>query len=1138
MNSLFVRQLAGSTLAACLATVAQAAPEPIWVPLGPELILEGEAFAGRVPVTGRIQALATNPAATDALDEVWIGAAGGGVWKGSLSEGTYWTPMSDRAESLVVGALALDNCTSDGCLDVWVGTGENGIRRDTQYGRGVLKGHRDTPQGDITWQLLGEAEFNNGSISRLLLDPNSSGASKVVYVALSSGLSSNTTHSSLTTAPKEPFGIWRSVNAGQSWELVLAQGEIATDLEMDPIEPEILFAALRGQGLFRSVDGGNSWDPMNSGLPASLLAAADWPELAVYRDAGMAAARLYLVLGDCPHPQAKTAGQPQHCSPAVFRSDDGGNSWEPRYNVQSPPPPSGEPLTTYVAYSHGLTIHPENSDELYFGGINLYRSVDGGKTWKTVGAKHLHPNHHGLTIAKTKAKGFPGDLAFLSLSDGGLAIGDGKEKWNSAWQNGLDIALTHSVAASGQMLLATTQGNGTNLYLGGPAWLHVDDGEAGAVHISQATGAPLLTARSGVDPRRCTGPGLCAFDWTAIAGDPGATTSLPQGPNTTWHPPMVEDPTAVAGNHRLYFAASGLYVSPTGAGTPSSSPSWSLVTPAGLGGWANIPELGGIVNPITAVAVAPGAPQRLYLGYYDGRVFTTSDALAPSPSWTLASKGLPARPVTALAVSPIDESTVLAAFNGFGEHSLYKSVDGGSSWSAFDDADSPRLAEEPVNALAIETEPPHRVWAATHFGVYGRPSLDGSSELFELSNGLPNVSVYGLTVAENGLALYAATHGRGVWRLAAEPRIDVTYEPCCGDGSSFTNRPFLAVSGTGFDPGESTCSVRLLANGTRCSTSNQGLEDALGARLHTDNRGRLVATDDEWFSDRPLAWACASGDCPSLEGNPSCPFDAVVVICGDRSAVAPVVPIGHDLELPPSKLFLEPFDEAGSVKVTLLADLGGGNTVHACEVRVDHAGREAEEVVLQRLADAVVASGECRSAGVTATMVAAKAAGPAEGQWAKVGYLALKSTIASVLAVYGEIEKNGAGMVGVYQTGNPTSGRMAVLSLTIAGKSTSPHRAVYFEVESAIGRYRGEIYTLDPDGKAFEAEDMAFSIADSFAGRDSGGGIPIIGGGTGGPPKKVWAAALEGSTVYFPHAISLKVFNEEGDLSFKVGVSH
>ncbi|HKI02770.1 MAG TPA: hypothetical protein VKK31_12400 [Thermoanaerobaculia bacterium] len=209
-----------------------------WVPLGPDLINEGQAWPGRVPVTGRINVVAPNP--ENPLGDVWIGSATGGVWHGSVHPKNFWHPMTDGAESLAVGSIALDNCSKARCATVWVGTGENSIRRDTQYGRGILKGQWNSATNVYDWTHLGKDNFTRGAVTKIVLDPTTSGAGKVVFTALSTGQTSNGSHSTVTTFPpgfKDGLGIWRSKNAGQTWHFLFGKKTPVTDLEMDPQDP-------------------------------------------------------------------------------------------------------------------------------------------------------------------------------------------------------------------------------------------------------------------------------------------------------------------------------------------------------------------------------------------------------------------------------------------------------------------------------------------------------------------------------------------------------------------------------------------------------------------------------------------------------------------------------------------------------------------------------------------------------------------------------------------------------------------------------------------------------------------------------------------------------------------------------------
>ena len=198
--------------------------------------------------------------------------------------------------------------------------GENGIRRDTQYGKGVLKGAWNGAAYD--WTLLGQEHFTLGAVSKLVLDPRTpDNAAKTVFVALSSEATANAIQSTVYTRPPDSYGIWRSRNAGSTWTNVLATANQASDLEMDPQAPDVMWAGVRRQGLYKTTDGGNTWQPSHTGIPAQVLASADWPEIQVFRKPGMTQAILYAVFGECPHPHEKQPINRVSCEPIIYRSN-------------------------------------------------------------------------------------------------------------------------------------------------------------------------------------------------------------------------------------------------------------------------------------------------------------------------------------------------------------------------------------------------------------------------------------------------------------------------------------------------------------------------------------------------------------------------------------------------------------------------------------------------------------------------------------------------------------------------------------------------------------------------------------------------------------------------------------------------
>ncbi|HEX3552565.1 MAG TPA: hypothetical protein VIA62_05000 [Thermoanaerobaculia bacterium] len=1081
-----------------------------WIPLGPDLVNDGQTLTSNgVQVTGRINVVAPNPA--NPLGDVWIGSAGGGVWHGSVWPNSFWEPMTDDAPSLAVGALALDSCLKTGCATVWAGTGEDSIRRDTQYGRGILKGKWDSATNVYDWTLLGESQFARGAITKIVLDPTTpDDKGKVLFAALSTGETSNGSHSTVTTTPAGALGVWRSKDAGQTWFNVLGHGTPATDLEMDPQDHNVLFAGLRHDGIYRSVDGGDTWKPMSNGIPASLLAAADWPELAVHRTPGMSAAILYVVLGSCPHPQTKP--QPYWCSPAIFGSVDGGSTWQMVDAQLDPPAPYGAPITGYASYTHALTIDPINPFTLWYGGINLYKSVSGGLGWDTVADWALHPDHHQVVVFEAKTK--TGEVVY-DVNDGGLFVGDGENGWGSGFQQGLAVTLFQSVSAAPKddFLMGGTQDNGTLVYQGTEVWETADDGDSASTLIDLDNPNLLYDVYFGATPRRCEGPGLCQFGWPFI------TSGLGEGSNASWYPPLVQDPTAVGGQHPLYTTTTRLYRS------VDDGDSWTPISGA-LGGGAAIPDLAGIQNPISAVAVAPGNPNRIYVGYYDGKVFTTADGQSASPTWTQANAGLPGRPVTALAVHPADEKTVFAAFAGLAAHSLFRSTTAGASWGPLDDSVLGDFAGASVNTLAIQPASPYAVWAGTDSGIYSRDDADSSVSLWFKSGGLPNVAVYDLELAKDGQVLYAATHGRGVWRLSLVAGLtipDFYEEACCGYFDPYQPAPFVSVSVDGFDPGQ-RCSMSLYEGSRLCSTATV---DADGGALATDAHGFLVSSKDGYYANRKVAWACQGGACVGGVPWSRCNVSEVEVACGRRSVHSGVRTAQETKEAASTQLGFAPAGREGSFTLTPTIKRNGGLSTPLCSVALSYAAEDDAERVLTRAADAVSSDARCQAAGVRASIAGSTAIGTHEDEGLKPFRLSLSAPEQVGVQLITEVTGNGLAAFSVGAYGVPRQGSRVVPRLAFAGRGAGGR--VEVTESSPLGVCTFGVDTLEGDAP----ETVAAGLQRAFLGRPD---TSVFQPGSGCPARQnARDVNLNGAVLQFALGQQVSVRSTDPGLSFTLG---
>ncbi len=255
---------------------------PKWSPIGPDTIPNGQtdSSAGQVsPVSGRVTAIATDPSNPNV---VYVAGAQGGVWKtrDALSFKPSWEPLTDHEASLAIGALAIDPVNPD---IVYAGTGEANLACDSYYGQGILR----SVDGGQHWTLLGggggafrnTGPFVGKAIAKILIDPATAGSATgtTLWAATTVGVYSGATYPTCATPNGAgPFGLWRSTDSGQTWQLqnVPAGGAgafLMSDAAIDPTNSDIVYVAVLGTGVFKSVNAKAAtaaYAPATAGFPS------------------------------------------------------------------------------------------------------------------------------------------------------------------------------------------------------------------------------------------------------------------------------------------------------------------------------------------------------------------------------------------------------------------------------------------------------------------------------------------------------------------------------------------------------------------------------------------------------------------------------------------------------------------------------------------------------------------------------------------------------------------------------------------------------------------------------------------------------------------------------------------------------
>jgi hypothetical protein len=881
-----------------------------WFPIGPTGVTRGQSwpYDNHVTISGRATSISAN---RNNPNDVWLGTAGGGVWH-STNGGVNWVPMSDFTPSLAIGSVVLDERAGGPCPLVYVGTGENSIRRDTYYGRGLLV---YKPQGEVMtcgWVVLGEDKFNLASINNVVLDRSTSGGNQRLYVTLSSGVTASATESTITAPPPpDGYGIYQSENQGATWTRLTvpgAEGFKPTDLEMAPNNSNVLYAGFMGRGAFRGVRdpsmGNINWCPLNPGipLPAGCSAASGLPdpatgfdhvEISIHPTANPLV--MYAILGNCPDPIGNNSGSLYgRCNPSIYKSTDGqGHSWT-LMNSSAP--------DTYSRYMHVLTVHPNDSNTIFYGGLQMWKSTQSGQpgTFTEVGAAMLHPDHHALVFPDSGNTN-----KVYEVSDGGFFYSnDGGVMWMSG---NADLQITEFQSLSGSSitpgLMGGTQDNGTMAWNGSRFWDTRDDGDSASTIIDVTDPAiTVFDVYFDVEPRRShAGAPCCTF--------PDITNGLfaNEGEPSAVYPPMVQDPTAP---NPLYIGTNKLH-----RGDRAFSFNWTDASPI-LGGNGYFPDIQR-TNVITAVAVAPTNPNRIYISYYDGQIWITNPggACADISCWHQVNSGLPAAVITRIAVDPTNADIAYVAYSAaptstfgpsnfnIGAH-VYRTGDGGMSWNPASGSGTGALPPDlPVNTLVVEKHAPTYVWAGTDAGVY--KSTDSGASWARFGSGMPNVPVYDLALDEDRGRIFAGTHGRGAF-VITQPFL-TNFEGWVDNGIWD-----IPVYGNGFLPlslGQK-CTMQIYQqNGNICATSTQ---DVMGGDILVDNSGSLVTSNGGFYSGKPVAWACFNGKCIANKNLTDCnqpanPVTSVTVTCGAQVGIDSITNCPEQFNPPSSVLGLPGF---------------------------------------------------------------------------------------------------------------------------------------------------------------------------------------------------------------------------------------
>jgi photosystem II stability/assembly factor-like uncharacterized protein len=731
-------------------TLANGASGVAWTPLGPAPAGPANLGSNNYGISsGRITAIAVNPKNSS---DVWIGAADGGLWH-STDGGNHWVPVTDNQPTLSIGAIAFD---PNNVQTIYAGTGEANGNSDAYWGAGLLK----STDGGVTWTQLGFSQLGGEGIAKIAVDPTDSAT---LLVAASFG-PTNTPPGGGSSCSSE--GIWRSTDGGVTWTQVISDNAICfidagTDVLFDPAHPGVAFAGLGNTlsststnpvsiaGVYKSTDHGKTWTLLSNGIPTG--SNIERVSLGISQDGN----HLYAALTD-----GGLTSRGQNLGDLLFNSiyvsTDNGLSWSSK-NVCSPPwGPSycmADDLSQQLWwYDSTVAVDPTDStgNTAYIGGVDLWQTTDGGTTWNDINTapalsqEAIHPRLHALAFFSTASS------SYYIGNDGGIWSGTSAGTFTNLNGGGLNITQFYSgsigeVGSHAQLYGGTSDGvaqlpAGTSL-TGPTQWnggLGLFGPDSGDVVVNPA------------DNNLIYGMGTYGQLFFSIDGG----TSWSNGGTGGWFSgkglasyliPLIGSPN---NPNELLAGASTVYRSTNWGSDWTPLSSSTFLDPMGA--------------PLSAVAVAPGNDNVIYVGSNLGNIMVTTNG---GTLWVIGPiTGSTQGKVTGIAIDPTNSNVAYVTFAAFapqgdrGEH-VFKTTTAGGSWTDI----SQTLPNIPFESILVSPNNPQLVIAGSDVGVFA--SMDGGATWGRLGSGLPNVAVDQLFTNRAGTTLFAATHGRGMWTL-------------------------------------------------------------------------------------------------------------------------------------------------------------------------------------------------------------------------------------------------------------------------------------------------------------------------------------------------------------------------------------
>ncbi|MGH9409530.1 MAG: WD40/YVTN/BNR-like repeat-containing protein [Vicinamibacterales bacterium] len=679
--------------------------------------------------------------AHDHLYTVYAASRSGGLWK-TTNAGITWTNVTDSVGAASLGAVAVSPSNPN---IVWIGEGDQANARSSYSGHGVFK---STDAGE-TWQFMGLPDSEH--IARIVIHP---AKPDVVYVAAMGHLFSK----------NEERGVFRTVDGGKTWKKVLYinDGVGAIDLVINRKDPRILYAAMYekyrtaweliesgpNSGVFRTEDGGDHWQRLGGGLPTGSLGRIG---LDIYQKNPSI---LYaLIENHNPKPDG-AARRVSATSPLasgiigneLYRTDDGGKTWRKVTDVNVA---GGK-----APYSFNqIRIDPFNDQTVLVNSDSMYVSRDGGKTWSTNFVRGTFGDFRCMWWDSQD------ENRLLIGSDGGVSYSVDGGKTADNFPN-LKVGEVYAIAVD--------MDDPYNVYGGmqdHDSWKGPSNGRWGRITLDD-----WVTVGPGDGMYNMVDPTDSRWEYNTRELNQMGRMDQKTGVRTVIAPPQPQGEPRLRYNWIAPIAMSPQNPAIIYAGAQylfrslNRGDAWEQISPDLT---TNDPEKVGKNVPfctITTISESPVTAGVIWVGTDDGKVQLTRNH---GGAWTdltpaLAAAGAPAdRWVTRVFASPWDAATAFVSKSGFHNDDfspyLYRTNDYGKTWTSI----TANLPKAGINVIVQDRRNRNLLIVGNDLGLF--VSIDAGASWTQMKANLPTVPVEDVTIHPRENDLVFGTYGRGFW---------------------------------------------------------------------------------------------------------------------------------------------------------------------------------------------------------------------------------------------------------------------------------------------------------------------------------------------------------------------------------------